>query len=201
MNTFTEVRADPFAPKPSKMLKIRKTTTTISIFGVLRPVHFPRIFLLATRTRHKNLTIQRFWHRIKDNTLTATMIWPKMGITLGLSLLLALSLSSDSVLAKPLLNNDAASPFKIAFKYSFFHRAASASMVSAVAAQQLSEGATDTLTVSIPLSQSPALHEGRDGPLMRDINMLTDILGDLVEQENPKVHALYEEFLALGVER
>jgi hypothetical protein len=133
--------------------------------------------------------------------MTATMIRPKMGITLGLSLLLALSLSSDHVLAKPLLNNDAASPFKSAFKYSFFHRAASASMVSAVAAQKLSEGATDTLTVSIPLSQSPTLQEGRDGPLMRDINMLTDILSDLVKQENPKVHALYEEFLELGVER
>jgi hypothetical protein len=137
----------------------------------------------------------------KKHKMTAAMVWPKMGITLGLSLLLALSLSSGNVWAKPLLDNDVASPFKSSFKYSFFHRAASASMVSAVAAQKLSEGATDTLTVSIPLSQSPTLQEGRDGPLMRDINMLTDILGDLVKQENPKVHTLYEEFLELGVER
>ena len=77
------------------------------------------------------------------------------------------------------------------------------SLLSAVAAQKLSvtEDATDTLDVSIPLSQAATLQQGRDGPLMRDINMLTDILGDIVKRENPKVHALFEEFRQYGRER
>lgn len=49
----------------------------------------------------------------------------------------------------------------------------------------------------IPLSQSPTLQKN-DAPLMRDINMLTEILLDIVEQEDPKVHDLYKEFLGYG---
>jgi hypothetical protein len=63
------------------------------------------------------------------------------------------------------------------------------------------EKATESLEVSIPLSQSPALQKGRDTPLMRDISMLTDILLDLVRQDDPKVHDLYYEFLGLGKQR
>lgn len=63
------------------------------------------------------------------------------------------------------------------------------------------EEATESLEVSIPLSQSPALHMGRDAPLMRDINMLSDILVDLVRQEDPKMHDLYEEFVQYGRQR
>jgi hypothetical protein len=63
------------------------------------------------------------------------------------------------------------------------------------------EKATESLEVSIPLSQSPALQKGRDTPLMRDISMLTDILLDLVRRDDPKVHDLYNEFLGLGKQR
>ena len=76
-------------------------------------------------------------------------------------------------------------------------------VVSAVTAQKLSvtEDATDSLDVSIPLSQAATLQQGRDGPLMRDINMLTDILADIVQRESPRIHDLFEEFRGYGVER
>ena len=63
------------------------------------------------------------------------------------------------------------------------------------------EKPTESLEVNIPLSQSPTLLKSRDAPLMRDISMLSDILLDLVQQEDPKVHDLYEEFLQYGKER
>ena len=63
------------------------------------------------------------------------------------------------------------------------------------------EAATESLEVSIPLSQSPSLHEGRDAPLMRDISMLSDILTDMVHQEDPRVHDLFDEFLEYGKQR
>jgi hypothetical protein len=63
------------------------------------------------------------------------------------------------------------------------------------------EAATESLEVYIPLSeQSPKLQKN-DAPLMRDISMLTDILLDVVEQEDPKVRDLYNEFLTYGKQR
>ena len=62
------------------------------------------------------------------------------------------------------------------------------------------EEATDSLEVSIPLSQSSTL-SSNDAPLTRDIDMLTDILSDLVLHENPKVHELCQEFIEYGRER
>jgi hypothetical protein len=62
------------------------------------------------------------------------------------------------------------------------------------------ESATKSLEVSIPLSQSSSL-ERRDAPLMKDINMLSDILLGIVEREDPIVHALFQEFLDLGKKR
>lgn len=62
------------------------------------------------------------------------------------------------------------------------------------------EEATTSLEISIPLSQSSTLSKN-DAPLMQDINMLTDILSDLVEHENPRVHDLYKEFLEYGQQR
>lgn len=59
---------------------------------------------------------------------------------------------------------------------------------------------TESLEVSIPLSQSTALSK-TDAPLMRDIQMLTEILSDLVEKEDPRVHELCEEFLEYGEQR
>ena len=54
--------------------------------------------------------------------------------------------------------------------------------------------------VSIPLSQASTL-SANDAPLMRDIEMLTEILSDLVRHENPKVHELCEEFFGYGQQR
>lgn len=62
------------------------------------------------------------------------------------------------------------------------------------------ENATTSLEVSIPLSQSSTLSKD-DAPLMQDISMLMDILSDLVEHENPRVHDLYKEFLEYGQQR
>ncbi|VEU37851.1 unnamed protein product [Pseudo-nitzschia multistriata] len=60
--------------------------------------------------------------------------------------------------------------------------------------------ASESLGVSIPLSQSSTL-SANDAPLMRDIEMLTDILSDLVLSENPKVHELCREFINYGQQR
>ena len=62
------------------------------------------------------------------------------------------------------------------------------------------EEATESLGVSIPLSQSSTLSQS-DAPLMRDISMLTDILSDIVKNENPVVHELHEEFVGYGRQR
>jgi hypothetical protein len=62
------------------------------------------------------------------------------------------------------------------------------------------EEATESLEISIPLSQSTTLSKN-DAPLMRDIQMLTEILSDLVEKEDPRVHELCEEFLEYGKQR
>jgi phosphoenolpyruvate carboxylase len=62
------------------------------------------------------------------------------------------------------------------------------------------EEATESLEVSVPLSQSATLSKN-DAPLMRDIEMLTEILSELVQHENPKVHDLYEEFVGYGRQR
>jgi hypothetical protein len=62
------------------------------------------------------------------------------------------------------------------------------------------EEASESLGVSIPLSQSSTLSKN-DAPLMRDIEMLTEILSDLVLNENEKVHKLCQEFIAYGRQR
>ena len=62
------------------------------------------------------------------------------------------------------------------------------------------EEATESLEVSIPLSQSPTL-SGSDEPLMRDISMLSEILLDLVQQEDATIYNLYKEFLEYGKQR
>lgn len=70
----------------------------------------------------------------------------------------------------------------------------------------LSGGATvdivepESLEVALPLSQSDTVQKN-DAPLMRDISMLTDILLDVVEQDDPKVKELYNEFLDYGRKR
>lgn len=59
-----------------------------------------------------------------------------------------------------------------------------------------------TVEVTIPLSQSSLVQkQGRDSPLFRDINMLTDILLEVVKDEDEKIYDLYFEFLKYGQER
>jgi Phosphoenolpyruvate carboxylase len=67
----------------------------------------------------------------------------------------------------------------------------------------VSRKASETLDniVAAPLTQSAGIDENREAPLMRDIDILSDILSDLVNRENPKVHDLYEEFRRLGTDR
>lgn len=62
------------------------------------------------------------------------------------------------------------------------------------------EALTEAMEVSVPLSESATLGKN-DAPLMRDINMLTDILLDIVQHDDPTVHDLFEEFLAYGRQR
>lgn len=59
------------------------------------------------------------------------------------------------------------------------------------------EAETESMEVSVPLSQGLTVSE----PLMRDIEMLSDILADVVEKENPRVHDLYCQMRQLGLER
>lgn len=49
------------------------------------------------------------------------------------------------------------------------------------------------------LSNSPTSQ--REAPLLADIELLSGILSELVNREDPKVHDLYENFRALGLER
>jgi hypothetical protein len=60
---------------------------------------------------------------------------------------------------------------------------------------------TDSLEISIPLSQAVSLSKNRDGPLMKDISMLQEILSDLIKGEDAVVHDLWEEFMAMGKQR
>lgn len=62
------------------------------------------------------------------------------------------------------------------------------------------EEASESLSVSLPLSQSSTL-SANDAPLTRDIEMLTEILSDLVLNENEKVHELCQEFIDYGRQR
>jgi phosphoenolpyruvate carboxylase len=57
------------------------------------------------------------------------------------------------------------------------------------------------LEIAPPLTQSAAIDIEREAPLMNDLNLLSDILSDLVNAEDPKVHDLYEEFRKLGIDR
>ncbi len=62
------------------------------------------------------------------------------------------------------------------------------------------EEASESLSVSIPLSQSSTL-SANDAPLTRDIEMLTEILSDLVQHENENLHELCQEFIDYGRQR
>lgn len=60
---------------------------------------------------------------------------------------------------------------------------------------------TSNLEVAAPLSQTAALDKEREGPLLADIELLSDILSELVNTEDSTVHDLYEEFRQYGLDR
>ena len=60
---------------------------------------------------------------------------------------------------------------------------------------------TDEMDVSVPLSQAATVDDLTELTLMRDIQMLSDILAEVVERENPQVHDLYCQMRQLGLER
>jgi phosphoenolpyruvate carboxylase len=51
------------------------------------------------------------------------------------------------------------------------------------------------------VSDQTKLEKDRDAPLMRDIDLLSDILSEIVNTEDPVVHDLYKEFRQLGLDR
>jgi hypothetical protein len=63
------------------------------------------------------------------------------------------------------------------------------------------EKETQDMEVSVPLSQAAILDNLTNSTLMRDIQMLSDILAEVVERENPQVHDLYCQMRELGLER
>lgn len=58
----------------------------------------------------------------------------------------------------------------------------------------------EDIELSIPFSQSPVVQANHE-PLLKDISMLTDILEDVIQREDPNVRKLYDEFLSLGIKR
>jgi len=63
-----------------------------------------------------------------------------------------------------------------------------------------SSTALEMISIS-PLSQIVKPDEVLDAPLFRDIDMLSDILSDIVDRDNPIAHDLYERFRKHGQNR
>ena len=60
---------------------------------------------------------------------------------------------------------------------------------------------TASKAVDEPLNQSVILDEKRDGPLLKDIERLNDVLAEIVKRENPEVHAIFTRFRQHGLNR
>lgn len=60
---------------------------------------------------------------------------------------------------------------------------------------------TQNLEIAAPLSQSAFLNKDREAPLLRDIELLSGILSELVNTEDSTVHELYEGFRQYGLDR
>jgi hypothetical protein len=123
-------------------------------------------------------------------------------LSLSLAVLSLLSSSNECVEAKSNKDHPLMSPWSFVAKVKGGGSATLSSDHSDHVILGEDEEATESLEVSIPLSQSPRLlPDGQDAPLMRDISMLSEILMDIVEREDPNVHDLFEEFLDYGKER
>lgn len=60
---------------------------------------------------------------------------------------------------------------------------------------------TATEMVAAPLSQVVEPDTIRDAPLLRDVEMLSDMLAEVVDRDSPKVHDLYTRFRRHGLNR
>ena len=60
---------------------------------------------------------------------------------------------------------------------------------------------TATRWIDEPLNQSVILDEKRDGPLLKDIELLNDVLAEIVKRENPEVHDIFTRFRQHGLNR
>lgn len=65
----------------------------------------------------------------------------------------------------------------------------------------VNESETESLEVSLPLSQATHLDPKVHGPLLKDIELLSSILAEVVARENPQVHDLYCQLRQCGLDR
>lgn len=63
------------------------------------------------------------------------------------------------------------------------------------------DSATDTSHVGEPLSMQGSLNKVRDAPLLQDLEKLSSVLGEIVQQEDASIHDLYQTFRQLGLDR
>lgn len=73
--------------------------------------------------------------------------------------------------------------------------------LSGGASRLLAKNEQESEVVAPPLSQSPVVDQQREGPLLRDIDLLSQILGELVSNEDLESYKLYEEFRHYGLSR
>lgn len=127
------------------------------------------------------------------------MMFPKLTAPVAACLLMVSGGTLSSVGADKPAPSSSSPRNKVFSTKSFVHSLQGGAAGSALLGKN--EEATTSLEVSIPLSQATALEKDRDGPLMKDIGMLSDILSNLIQQEDPKVKEIYEEFQKLGISR
>ena len=78
--------------------------------------------------------------------------------------------------------------------------ASSAAATSAVAAAHAAARHHPQESSTAPLSQAAELTP-EDEPLLRDIQMLSDMLEEVVKKDDPEADALYRKFRGLGLDR
>lgn len=60
---------------------------------------------------------------------------------------------------------------------------------------------TDTSHVGEPLSLQGSVNKVRDAPLLQDLEKLSSVLGEIVQEEDASIHDLYQTFRQLGLDR
>lgn len=63
------------------------------------------------------------------------------------------------------------------------------------------DSAADASYVGEPLSHQGSVNIVRDAPLLQDLEKLSHILGQIVQQEDASIHDLYQTFRQLGLDR